>query len=57
MMVTRIMKMMMIMRRIMMIVMIVMMLQGNCYKREHDGNTLYNSYYQVKVKLILSCDL
>ena len=21
--------------------------QGNCYKREHDGNTLYNSYYQV----------
>ena len=23
--------------------------QGNCYKREHDGNTLYNSYYQVNI--------
>ena len=25
--------------------------QGNCYKREHDGNTLYNSYYQVHVMM------
>lgn len=28
--------------------------QGNCYKREHDGNTLYNSYYQwVAIFLVI----
>ena len=41
--------MMMMMMMVMMKRMMMMMLQGNCYKREHDGNTLYNSYYQVKL--------
>ena len=33
--------------------------EGNCYKREHDGNTLYNSYYQwVAIFLVIQvCQL
>ena len=41
----------------MFIIVIVLCFIGNCFKREHDGNTLYNTYYQwVAIFLVIQVE-